>query len=213
MSGDHVRSARKMTAPPRGFWPRSLSSCGQGDRGPDQRTGRLLKFGRSAHDHHTAVLVEHGGGVRTGGAGMGAHRGARPDRSRDRQRRHRRRRHRPERARGRRLGDRGNAAICRRASSRSSSPTIRAATCCPICRRPTTTSGCAATAWSIRRRSKSEPGKQLNLTAVPAPNEAAAAQYYPAIYWYSMMKIPADGSVRRQERHPGQRSSRPTGST
>ena len=38
---------------------------------------------------------------------------------------------------------------------------------------------------------KSEPGKQLNLTAVPAPERAAAAQYYPAIYWYSMMKIPA----------------------
>ena len=36
-----------------------------------------------------------------------------------------------------------------------------------------------------------EPGQQLNLTAVPAPNEAAAAQYYPAIYWYSMLKIPA----------------------
>jgi hypothetical protein len=35
-----------------------------------------------------------------------------------------------------------------------------------------------------------EPGKQLNLRAVPAPNEAAAAQYYPAIYWYSMLKIP-----------------------
>src|SRR5213594_205370 len=35
-----------------------------------------------------------------------------------------------------------------------------------------------------------EPGKQLNLRAVPAPNAAAAAQYYPAIYWYSMMKIP-----------------------
>ena len=36
----------------------------------------------------------------------------------------------------------------------------------------------------------SEPGKQLNLTAVKAPNEAAAAQYYPAIYWYSMIKVP-----------------------
>jgi hypothetical protein len=33
-------------------------------------------------------------------------------------------------------------------------------------------------------------GKALNLTAVKAPNEAAAAQYYPAIYWYTMMKIP-----------------------
>src|SRR6187551_1067398 len=38
---------------------------------------------------------------------------------------------------------------------------------------------------------QSAPGKILNLTAVPAPDEAAAAQYYPAIYWYSMLKIPA----------------------
>src|SRR6187551_3768725 len=37
---------------------------------------------------------------------------------------------------------------------------------------------------------KSEPGKQLNLTAVVAPNDAEAAKYYPAIYWFSMMKIP-----------------------
>src|SRR5712672_3612964 len=37
----------------------------------------------------------------------------------------------------------------------------------------------------------SEPGKQLNLRAVPAPNEAAAAKYYPAAYWFSMLKIPA----------------------
>ena len=37
---------------------------------------------------------------------------------------------------------------------------------------------------------ESEPGKELNLRAVPAPNEAAAAEYYPAIYWYSMLKIP-----------------------
>src|SRR3954464_10969910 len=37
---------------------------------------------------------------------------------------------------------------------------------------------------------KSEPGKQLNLTAVLAPNEREAAKYYPAIYWFAMMKIP-----------------------
>ena len=37
---------------------------------------------------------------------------------------------------------------------------------------------------------KSEPGKLINHTATPAPNEAAAAAYYPAIYWYSMMKLP-----------------------
>src|SRR5437867_6693123 len=34
------------------------------------------------------------------------------------------------------------------------------------------------------------PGKQLNLRAVTAPDAAAAAKYYPAIYWYTMMKIP-----------------------
>ncbi len=37
---------------------------------------------------------------------------------------------------------------------------------------------------------KATPGKIVNLKAVVAPNEAAAAEYYPAIYWYSMLKIP-----------------------
>jgi hypothetical protein len=36
----------------------------------------------------------------------------------------------------------------------------------------------------------STPGKSLNLTSVPAPNKAAAAKYYPAIYWYAMLGIP-----------------------
>src|SRR5471030_278930 len=35
------------------------------------------------------------------------------------------------------------------------------------------------------------PGKILDLNAVIAPSAAAAAEYYPAIYWYSMLKIPA----------------------
>ena len=38
---------------------------------------------------------------------------------------------------------------------------------------------------------RAKPGQRLNMASVPAPNEAAAAHYYPAIYWYSMMKIPA----------------------
>ena len=36
-----------------------------------------------------------------------------------------------------------------------------------------------------------EPGRQLNLTAVVAPSEKAAAEYYPPIYGYSMLHIPA----------------------
>jgi hypothetical protein len=35
------------------------------------------------------------------------------------------------------------------------------------------------------------PGRQLNIAAIPAPSPAAAAHYYPAIYWYSMLRIPA----------------------
>src|SRR5580700_2896169 len=34
------------------------------------------------------------------------------------------------------------------------------------------------------------PGKLVNLTAAPAPTEAAAAEYYPGMYWYSMIQIP-----------------------
>jgi len=40
-------------------------------------------------------------------------------------------------------------------------------------------------------KARTEPGTILNLDAVIAPNEAAAAQYFPAIYWYAMLKIPA----------------------
>src|SRR5437879_11912616 len=36
----------------------------------------------------------------------------------------------------------------------------------------------------------STPGKTLNLTAVPAPSAAAAAEFYPAMYWYSMLRVP-----------------------
>jgi hypothetical protein len=37
---------------------------------------------------------------------------------------------------------------------------------------------------------KAMPGKALNLTAVVAPNPKAAAEYYPANYWFSLIKIP-----------------------
>jgi len=41
---------------------------------------------------------------------------------------------------------------------------------------------------------KATPGKILNLKAAVAPSPAAAAEYYPAIYWYSMFKVPEKGS-------------------
>ena len=40
-------------------------------------------------------------------------------------------------------------------------------------------------------KTTTKPGQRIAITAVIAPNEAAAAHYYPAIYWYSMLKIPA----------------------
>src|SRR5438874_235644 len=39
-------------------------------------------------------------------------------------------------------------------------------------------------------RVKAQPGKAIELKSVQAPNRAAAAQYYPGIFWYSMLKIP-----------------------
>jgi hypothetical protein len=37
------------------------------------------------------------------------------------------------------------------------------------------------------------PGKTLALTAVPAPNAKAAADYYPAQYWLSLLQVPPKG--------------------
>jgi hypothetical protein len=37
---------------------------------------------------------------------------------------------------------------------------------------------------------KSAPGKTLNLRAVAARNEREAAEYYPGMYWYSLLNIP-----------------------
>ncbi|HET7888491.1 MAG TPA: carboxypeptidase-like regulatory domain-containing protein, partial [Bradyrhizobium sp.] len=34
------------------------------------------------------------------------------------------------------------------------------------------------------------PGATLELTALPAPTPAAAAQYYPPIYWFSLLRVP-----------------------
>jgi hypothetical protein len=51
-------------------------------------------------------------------------------------------------------------------------------------------------------RMRAVPGRQLNLTAVAAPNATAAAQYYPAIYWYSMMQIPPDSEFGGHGRIP-----------
>ena len=39
-------------------------------------------------------------------------------------------------------------------------------------------------------KTPSRPGHLVDLKAMPAASDAAAAQYYPAIYWYAMLHIP-----------------------
>jgi hypothetical protein len=40
------------------------------------------------------------------------------------------------------------------------------------------------------KKVQAAPGKTLNLTALVAPNDLAAAQIYPAGYWWSLLKLP-----------------------
>ena len=42
------------------------------------------------------------------------------------------------------------------------------------------------------RKQRAQPGTTLNLQASPAPTPRAAAEYYPAGYWYSLLKVPAE---------------------
>ena len=44
---------------------------------------------------------------------------------------------------------------------------------------------------------QARPGATLNLAAVPAPNPQAAAQYYPAGYWFSLMRVPDKSEFAR----------------
>src|SRR5437870_2411139 len=37
---------------------------------------------------------------------------------------------------------------------------------------------------------KATPGKIVNLKAVAAPDKKAAAQYYPALYWFALLQVP-----------------------
>jgi hypothetical protein len=48
-------------------------------------------------------------------------------------------------------------------------------------------------------RTQTAPGTILNLKAAPAPSAGAAAQNYPAIYWYSMLKVPQPGEFPLQK--------------
>jgi hypothetical protein len=40
---------------------------------------------------------------------------------------------------------------------------------------------------------KATPGKTLDLKAVLAPDKKAAAEYYPALYWFALLQVPPKG--------------------
>ena len=48
-------------------------------------------------------------------------------------------------------------------------------------------------------KTTSEPGQTVNITAKAAPDEKAAAHYYPAIYWYSMLHIPTEAELQNKD--------------
>jgi hypothetical protein len=52
-------------------------------------------------------------------------------------------------------------------------------------------------------RSTSEPGQIVNIAARPAPTPADAARYYPAIYWYSMLRIPTKAEMAAHDGFAG----------
>lgn len=45
------------------------------------------------------------------------------------------------------------------------------------------------------QRAAARPGERIALTAAAAADPAAAAEVYPAIYWYSMMRLPSEDEV------------------
>ena len=107
-----------------------------------------------------------------------------------RQRRYRRRGHRTAWSRSRRLGDRGNprSADPLRQDRRDRRPgPLRRA-------RPAESqiSGLGARLWACRfaKGRRRRPASTSISPRSPAPDDAAAAKYYPAIYWFSMLKIP-----------------------
>ena len=79
----------------------------------------------------------------------------------------------------------------------------RGVTSSPICRKPSIKVWVRGYDLVDSPKMDSEPGKRLNLTAMVAPNEAAAAQYYPAIYWYAMLKIPEQSQFGGKSDHSG----------
>ena len=147
---------------------------------------------------HDEEPVDFGGGAnrhrpRGLSGSLVARRGPRPTASRDdrdRSGRHRRRRHERSRRGGRRLGHRRN-----HRPAHEVRPHRRHRRSGPV--RPPRPAEGELPLW-VRGyglvdgpQVQAAPGSTQNLRAVTAPNARAAAQYYPAGYWLSLIRVPA----------------------
>ena len=112
-------------------------------------------------------------------------------RPRDRSRRHRRHGRSGRTARRPASGSSPKPATSACATSRASSPTTRGASSCPIC--PPREYDVWARGYGLvdSAKTKARPARTSASPRSPRRTEAEAAKYYPAIYWYSMLKIPA----------------------
>ena len=72
-----------------------------------------------------------------------------------------------------------------------SSPTIADAIWCPTCRKANYSVWVRGYGLVDSPKTQAPRARTLNLKAVPASSPAAAAQYYPAAHWLSLMEMPA----------------------
>ena len=52
-------------------------------------------------------------------------------------------------------------------------------------------------------KQRARPGTTLDLQATPAPDARAAAQYYPAGYWFSLIRVPGESEFPGTGTGPG----------
>ena len=135
---------------------------------------------------------------------MPGRRSSRPRRPRPpvtvRRRRHRRRGHRTERTRSGRLGDRGDDRSADEVREDRRHRRSRAGICSRTCRRRAIACGSVDTDWSIRRRSRPRRARPSTSPRSSRRTPKAAAHYYPAGYWFSLMRVPRQARVRGHRR-------------
>ncbi len=106
------------------------------------------------------------------------------------------------------MGDRRDHRSADPLHARASSPTTRAATSFPICRSPTTRSGCAATASSTRRSCAPSPASISTTPRCEAPNDRRCRALLSGDLLVHDDEAAAGEGLRRLDRHPEEHHAR-----